>query len=245
MSLKIPPTRLAYPPRGAGGGGCADRLFGTYAEGAAAETGAEQLGEVDGGTAGIALFDLGAATESIGQHNGALVGGADPRQQNALSCRSRNVIVAAPETEIAGQSATTRGEPVGMNSGPPHQICIGPRPQNRVLVAMRLNDRVHVELRWLPVGGPFGDHLGQSSGLLGQPAQVLFPVQQFGPVGAKHREAGRLQPDDWSSGANLVAQDPNRTRQHAAGHIELAGGDPGQSTAHRLARHSDLETGRL
>ena len=43
-----------------------------------------------------------------------------------------------------------------------------------------------------------------------QPAHVLVAVEQLGPVGAEHRGARRLEPDDRGAGADLVAQHPHR-----------------------------------
>jgi hypothetical protein len=117
--------------------------FGVVPELLAAQAGGEQLGEVDGGAPGVALLDLGAAGEPVGQHDRADVGGTHLRQQGPFAGGAGHLVVAALEPEVAGQAAAAGLEDVDVHPGPPQQLAVVVEPHDRVLVAVHLGQRAH------------------------------------------------------------------------------------------------------
>ena len=112
----------------------------------------QQLGQVGAADPGE-LAELGAAGEPVGQHDG-VPGRADGGQQGGFGHGRRHVVVAALDTEVAGQAAAAahRGD---LGTGPGQQRGVGVPAHHGVVVAVRLGHRAHAaEIGWLPVAGP-------------------------------------------------------------------------------------------
>lgn len=104
-----------------------------------------------------------------------------------------------------------------------------------MLVAVRLRHAGHTgQVRWCPALGA----AQQLRERLHPGLQRTRLRQQVGRVAAQHGGAGRLKPDD----REVAAQRAERAPQLPARAVELTGGDPGQSAAHRLAGDADRVT---
>lgn len=90
---------------------------------------------------------------------------------------------------------------------------------------------------WLPAGRVVVQQFRQGDGLLPQLAHVLAVGEQLDGVRAEDRRATRLQRDDAGAGAQVQSEHVDGAAQDAFGRVELAGGDPGQTTAHLLVGH--------
>lgn len=108
-----------------------------------------------GGAAHIGLLDLGAAAVAVGKDQGGGVGVADGGQQRVLSAGHGDLVVAVLEPEVAGQPAAAGVEDLGVESGAVRDGSVGVEAEDRVLVAVGLDDRGAVEgVGGAPVGGP-------------------------------------------------------------------------------------------
>jgi len=139
------------------------------------------------------LVELGAAGESVGQHDG-VAGRADGGQQGGLGHGRRHVVVAALDTEVAGQAAaaTHRGD---LGTGPGQQRGVSVPAHHGVVVAVRLGHRAHAaEIGWLPVAGA-GQQLGQRAGSGLGPGGARVVRQQLGDLAAQHGRARGLEAD--------------------------------------------------
>src|ERR1035437_3104146 len=101
----------------------------------------EQFGEVDGAAIGE-LVELGAAGEPVRQHDAVAGRGAYRRQQRYLGYRNRQVVVAAFDPEVPGQTAAA-ADRLHVRAGVGEQCGFGLPAHHRMLVAVRLGDRVN------------------------------------------------------------------------------------------------------
>jgi hypothetical protein len=83
--------------------------------------------------------DLGSAAEAVGDDRRGGCGVTHGRQQDALSGRVRQRIVAALETEIACESATSGIWIARRDTGGRHHRAVGLEAHDGVLVAMGLH----------------------------------------------------------------------------------------------------------
>src|SRR5690348_2137247 len=180
------------------------------------------------------LFYLRTATEAVGNDHGVLARGPDLRQQYAFGGRHRHVVMTAFEAEVPGQATAAGVQLLAVDPGPFHQAGVG--GQHRVLMAVRLHHRVHVELRWIPVL----QELAERDELHRQPPDVLLVRQQLRGVRPEHRAARRLEADDRYAGPDRVPQYVGGSSQCPLGDTELTGRDPGQPAAHGTIRERDL-----
>ncbi len=174
-----------------------------------------------------------------------LVGFPDGGQQDRLGARHRHLVVALGEAEVPGEPAAPGVEHLGADPGPFHQRAVGVEAHDGVLVAVPLHDRPRVDRGRLPVGGAFGEQLGQGARLLAQSPHVGVVGEQLRRVEAEHRGAAGFEADDGGAAAQVVAQHADGVPQHAPGHVELAGGDPGEPAADGAFRDLDAEAGRF
>ena len=109
----------------------------------------ENLGQVHGQSIGL-LLDLGAAAESVG--NDQRVGGRGPdgRQQHPLPHRLGHLVVATLEAEVPGQPTAARVRNVSADPGSLHERAVGLEADHRVLMAVRMHERVAADLRRSP-----------------------------------------------------------------------------------------------
>ena len=139
------------------------------------------------------LVELGAAGEPVGQDD-RVARRADGGQQRGLGDRLRDVVVAALDTEVAGQAAaaTHRGD---LGTGPGQQRGVSVPAHHGVVVAVRLSHRMDAgEIGWLPAAGP-GQQLGQRAGSGLGPGGAWVVRQQLGYLAAQHGRARGLEAD--------------------------------------------------
>ena len=88
------------------------------------------------------LVELGAAGEPVGQHHRVLARVAHGGQQDGLSHRLGDVVVAAFDTEVPGQAAAA-ADGVDLGAGAGQQRGVGLPAHHGVLVAVRLGHGAH------------------------------------------------------------------------------------------------------
>ncbi len=149
------------------------------------------------------------------------------------------------EAEVPGQPAATRVQDVQVDAGRAQQRLVRVVAHDGVLVAVGLGDRIAAQVRRLPAVGVVPQQFGERDGLLPQPLHVAVAGHQLARVGPEHRRAARFQPDDPGAAPQVRGQRVDAALQHPPGRGQLAGGDPGQAAAQRLAGHDDPPAGRL
>ena len=98
---------------------------------------------------------------------------------------------------------------------------------------------------WGPVGGAFGEQLGEGAGLFRQASHVFVAAEQVGAVGAEHGRARGFQPDDGDAVPEVVSQHVERAPEHSLGGGQLPGRDPREPAAERFGGYPHLEAGIL
>ena len=151
--------------------------------------------------------------------------------------------MAALEAEIARQAAASGVRDVGGDAGLGHQRAVGVEAQHRMLVTVRLHQRLGVQLGRLPAGGE--DELGERVRGFGGLVRPRIVGQQFVRVAAQHRGAAGFQPNDGGARIEVRGQRRQRRRQPLLRRVQLAGGNPRQPAAHRLVGQHHLIAGRL
>lgn len=92
----------------------------------AGQAGAEQFGQMHRLPAvRVTLFDLGAATEAVGEHDVVGVGVAQGGEQYPLGACLGDLVVAGLEAKVAGQAAAAGVEKAGIDAGPAQYGLIG------------------------------------------------------------------------------------------------------------------------
>ncbi|PSK58166.1 hypothetical protein B0E53_06977 [Micromonospora sp. MH33] len=114
-----------------------------------------------------------------------------------------------------------------------------------MLVAVGLDQGVCRDPGRLPARAVVVQQLREGDRLLSQPGDVVVGREQLVRVAAEHRRAAGLQPNDPGAGPQVRTQHIYRTAQHPLRDVQLPGGDPSQSAAHRSVRHPYPPAGRL
>jgi hypothetical protein len=120
--------------------------------------------------------------------------------------------------EVAGQPAAARVEHPGVEAGAFHRLLVGPEAEDRVLVAVRLHDRlrspaVHRGQLGREVGCLVAQQLGQRDGLRFEPLHVDVGTEQVGRA-AQHRRAARFQAHHGQAGAQVGRDRAQAAPQH-------------------------------
>ncbi len=163
-------------------------------------TSRQKFGEVDGGPAAIvALLNLGSATETVGEDHVARLRVAHRRQQHPFRARHRHVVVAVLEAEVACQSTATRIEDVHRGAGSSQHVAIGRVAKNGVVMTMRLDDNVPVDVGCFPARGVVTKKLGERDGSLAKSSDVVIVREQFRGVASEHGGATGFEADHEST----------------------------------------------
>src|SRR5690242_9479333 len=145
-------------------------------------------------------MNLSAATETVGNEQYLRIGCPDCREQLIFGARDRDVIVPLLETEIAGKSAAPRVEYLHRDSGLFEEVFLVGVVQDRMLVAVRLDQRRGRVPGRLPVWSLALQHFSDRVRLSGETVGILVAVQQVGCVGLEDGGTARFQHHDRRTG---------------------------------------------
>src|SRR5699024_7813855 len=110
----------------------------------------QDFGQVQG-SAARPLFDLGAAAVPVGQDQCLLRGPTHTWEQIAFTDRGGDFVMAFDETEVSGQSATSRAEHFPVHACPRDEVLVFVETHDGVLLAVHMSQGRWRCPRWLPV----------------------------------------------------------------------------------------------
>ncbi len=189
------------------------------------------------------LLDLRPTAEAVGDDDRVGTGGPHCREQHPLRAGHGHVVVAAFESEVAGQPAATRVEDVDIVRHLPEELLVGTESHDGALMAVGLHQHPAAPARCDAAPSRAGEHLCQRARLAAETLGVLVVREQLDEVGPEHRSAAGLESDDrhprsydWSKGLQGAGEDP-------FGESQLTGRDPREPTTKTPLRNAHREPG--
>jgi len=192
------------------------------------------------------LGDLLAATEAVGHDPYVLRRLAHGRQQHLFADFHRHVVVLPGfEAERAGHAAAARIDHLDVKAEIAEDFLRIAQLEDRLLVAMPVDDRLAVEPRQRDVIGFLRQELAQQERLAAQALRILILRKEIGQLVAEDGDAARLEPDDRRAGADVVPQGVEDLAELAPCEAEHAEVVERAAAAERLRGNGNVIAGGL
>src|SRR5947207_15427737 len=151
-------------------------------------------------------------------------------------------MIALFEPEGPGHSTAAGIQNLKLQSKAPEHGLLVAQPHNRAMVAMKVNNRLTLELLDRVIGRAPLQKFAQQKGLPRKPLRILVVSKKIFQLIAKHRRTARLQHDQWRAGANVSLQSLENICQPALSRIQHSVIVKRPAAAKILLWHEHLET---